>query len=512
MNNRHLYSLTTILLLVGVLFFLYKVFYLQFPLQPHQHALAWDIEVAVRIKPGDGPVKLYLQIPKVSEKHITIDEQFLSNGYGMSIRPELGNRVVVWSKRSANREQVLYFRSTVIRRAKATPIVPSGTPELVQVDFSAAELLAAQAINEQARHRSADNETFVVEVLKQLSSESKENLSDNVKALLGRKLDTLNKLEIVIKLLAMEKIPARIIHGYKLQERIRLAKPIHWLEVYNNKYWVPFTLTGNGPGVPDDYFPWWQGKQPLIQVEGAKLLDTHISVSLNEQHAVDAAIEQQKYMKALWYDYSLLGLPLETQNVYKILLTVPLGVFLLVILRNIIGIKTFGTFMPVLIAMAFRETQLMWGVILFSLVVGIGLLIRFYLESLKLLLVPRLAALLIVVIMVMALISIVSHKLGIHYGLSVALFPMVILTMTIERMTIVWEERGAKEALQQGIGSLIVASITYLAMNIESIRYLLFTFPELLLVLLAITLLLGRYSGYRLMELKRFKVLNKAAP
>jgi hypothetical protein len=37
----------------------------------------------------------------------------------------------------------------------------------------------------------------------------------------------------------------------------------------------------------------------------------------------------------------------------------------------------------------------------------------------------------------------------------------------------------------------------------------LFVFPELLLVVLAATLLLGRYSGYRLTELRRFRALSR---
>jgi len=36
---------------------------------------------------------------------------------------------------------------------------------------------------------------------------------------------------------------------------------------------------------------------------------------------------------------------------------------------------------------------------------------------------------------------------------------------------------------------------------------LMFAFPELLLVLLAIILLFGQYRGYRLLELSRFQVL-----
>jgi hypothetical protein len=179
------------------------------------------------------------------------------------------------------------------------------------------------------------------------------------------------------------------------------------------------------------------------------------------------------------------------------------------VMRNIVGIKTFGTFMPVLIALAFRETQLLAGIFLFVLVVGIGLSIRFYLDHLKLLLVPRLASVLIVVIMLMVFVSILGHKLGLERGLSIALFPMVILTMTIERMSIVWEERGAREALQQGFGSLLVASLAYLIMNTLVLQHLVFIFPELLLLVLAGSLLLGRYSGYRLSELRRFRVLGK---
>jgi hypothetical protein len=82
---------------------------------------------------------------------------------------------------------------------------------------------------------------------------------------------------------------------------------------------------------------------------------------------------------------------------------------------------------------------------------------------------------------------------------------MVILAMTIERMSLVWEELGPMEALQQGFGSLLVAVLGYLTMSSKFLGHLVFVFPELLLVVLAATLLLGRYTGYRLTELWRFR-------
>ena len=119
---------------------------------------------------------------------------------------------------------------------------------------------------------------------------------------------------------------------------------------------------------------------------------------------------------------------------------------------------------PVLIALAFRETELLKGILLFSMIVGLGLGFRFYLERLRLLLVPRLTTVLTVVVILMAGISVLSQKLELQPGLSIALFPMVILAMTIERMSIVWEEHGPADAIKQGIGSLIVAAGCYLLM------------------------------------------------
>ena len=49
---------------------------------------------------------------------------------------------------------------------------------------------------------------------------------------------------------------------------------------------------------------------------------------------------------------------------------------------------------------------------------------------------------------------------------------MIILTMTIERMCITWDERGASEAIKSGGGSLLAAVIAYAVMNFAALQYL----------------------------------------
>jgi len=178
-----------------------------------------------------------------------------------------------------------------------------------------------------------------------------------------------------------------------------------------------------------------------------------------------------------------------------------------VFMRTIIGLPCFGTFMPVLIALAFRETDLLWGIGLFCLIVGAGLLLRFYLNNLRLLLVARLASVLTLVVLIMLGISLLSNELGLVQGFSIALFPIVIMTMVIERMSITWDESGPLEAFTQGLGSLAIAVVSFLVMNNDHLQYLIFVFPELLLIVLALCLIMGSYTGYRLNELFRFRDL-----
>jgi hypothetical protein len=186
---------------------------------------------------------------------------------------------------------------------------------------------------------------------------------------------------------------------------------------------------------------------------------------------------------------------------------IPIGGLVIAFLRQVVGVPTFGTFMPVLIALSFRETGLLWGFILFGLVVAIGLYLRAYFDRLRLLVVPRLAAVLTIVVLLIAVLTVVTFKLGINAGLSITLFPMIILTMMIERMALMTEEFGPRETRKSLVGSFVAATLAYGAMHGQTMTHLLFVFPELLLIVLALTILLGRYNGYKLTEYMRFKKL-----
>lgn len=504
MSKRHLYVLVTMLCALSLGAFAYKTLILKFPLIAETQASLWDIEVHISFHAKNKPVKVSLFLPKNTRRYAIVDENFISHGFGLSTLKDNQNRQAIWSKRRAKGKQSLYYRGTVHRIEVTEPPADKSAPQSETSTLTGAKLEAAKAVLNEIVDRSADTSSLVSELTGRLRRPDRDQ---NLLLLLGKKSTAEKTLHVAAEILALARIPARIVHGVRLQSHSGQPQFVHWLQVFDGGLWKSYDPETGNPKLPDDYFTWWRGAEPVTELTGGSGLDMTVSIAPNQEEAIEAAMLQSQFAAPKFLEFSLFALPLDKQAVYRVLLMVPLGAFLLLILRNVIGIKTFGTFMPILIALAFRETQLLWGIILFSLVVALGLSMRFYLEHLKLLLVPRLAAILIIVVLLMAILSIISHKLGLERGLSVALFPMVILTMTIERMCIVWEERGAQESIQQGLGSLTVAVLTYVAMTLPHVEHLLFVFPELLLLLLAGTLLLGRYSGFRLLELRRFKAL-----
>lgn len=503
MNGRayRVWIIAILLTVGGLSMSYYKWRELGFPLEPQAETEVWTVEVTVSFEARPGPIKANLYIPGLTPGFAILEENFVSRGFGFTPNYVSGGRQVQWARRRARGLQTLYYRAVIYKdpaqtETDTTPPFPP-KPSLDEPFNTAMEVLIGDV-----GAKSADAESFTEELLKRLGQP---DVDQNVELLLGPAPSAVERSRTAQMLLAAARIPARTIRGIYLQDRQRSAEIVPWLEVHDGTRWIYFDPQTGNQGLPDNFLLWWTGDDQLLEVDGGGDVEIRFAVQRNVMSRIELAQRRADGKEAFLTQFSLFSLPIQTQAVYSVLLLIPIGAFVVVLLRNVIGLQTFGTFMPVLIALAFRETQLWWGALLFSTLVVLGLVFRFYLERLRLLLVPRLSAVLIIVVILMLVLSIISHRLGFESGLSVALFPMVILAMTIERMSVVWEERGAVDAIQQGLGSLLVAILSYAVMDLDIVKHVVFVFPETLLVVLAATLLLGRYTGYRLLELYRFR-------
>jgi len=501
--TRHLYTLIVLLMAVGMTIFLYRHFVMDVPLHDNEMVNTWTLEANLKfVADKNRPIKTTFNIPYQPSNFSILDEYFIAQNYGISTHLEGLNRQSVWTLRRGNGPQSLYYRA-ILKQHDNENNKTVKPPIFKKIHLQEPEYSAAQTIIKLARQTSADIQTFAEGTIRELHKKD-----GNARLLVGPYFNYQNIVDSAITILNQANIYATSVHGFRAKQQNH-AEFETWLAVYNQKDWIFINPQNGDAGLPNDFIIWEYGNEPLFTLFGGQKAQLSFNITPTPMNALNVAKTHGLLSQSQLMRFSLLELPVNTQETYKILLTVPVGAFIILLLRNFIGLQTFGTFMPVLIALAFRETHVIWGICLFNIIIFFGLMARFYLEKLRLLLVPRLSAILSIVILLMIGISILSQNLHLDSGLSIALFPMVILTMTIERMCIMWDERSPYAAIKSSFGSLFAATLCYWAMTMPQIQYLVFAFPELLLPILSLILWFGQYRGYRLLELIRFNALSK---
>ncbi|MGO2508033.1 MAG: inactive transglutaminase family protein [Vibrio hibernica] len=468
------------------------------PWTPGETRQVWDVEARVEFIASDGPVKVSLAAPHTQNGFTLVDESASSSGYGLSyINTDTGRRAE-WSIRHASGPQTIYYKTQFLVDPQArVSTVPPIDKDLIEPTFTGPQQAAATSILEQASARSSDNSTLTREIIKQFNDPDNQNAS-----LL---LDDFAKVDAISKLLATSNIYSKTVGVVEMEDGRRRQSIIPMIEVWDGEAWTLFNSETNVQGVTDNMLIWDESNVSLLDVIGGKQSKVYFSMLSHDVSPNNAT--KQKIVADNLLNFSIHSLPLEEQSMFKTIMLIPIGALIVVFLRVLIGLKTSGTFMPVLIAVAFVQTQLLPGIVGFLLIVGTGLVIRGYLSKLNLLLVSRISAVIITVILIISVFTIVAFNIGLTQGLTITFFPMIILSWTIERMSILWEEEGAKEVLMQGGGSLFTAVIIYLAMTNSYVQHFTFNFIGTQFIILACILALGNYTGYRLLELKRFKPL-----
>ncbi len=492
------------LILAGVGLMLYKVFALGFPLLPGDYREVWTVESKISFRPlrEQGPVEVELKLPTPVAGWQILDEHFASSGFGFTLQERKGERWATWSRQALEEPTTLYYKAQVYRLSR-DELQRTSVPKIDKPMLEADQRTAMDRLIANMRSRSSGPGAFTAQLIQALGEDS----SDPDAAFLLSVWDD-ERDPALLAVLARADVPAREIRGIRLEDGRRRQRMSSLIEIYNGRDWVVFDPATGQRGLPDNFFVWQRSGGNLLNVVGAQDSELEFALVSNSLPAKTVAVMDQRVERIALLDFSIYALPVEQQGVFKGLLGIPVAALVVVIMRLLVGLKTSGTFMPILIALAFVQTTLWVGLAMFLILVSAGLWIRSWLSHMNLLLVSRISAVVIVVIFLMAALAIASYKLGFDQVLTVTFFPTIILSWTIERMSILWEEEGPHEVLVQGGGSLLVAVLAYLAMSNHVVSHLTFNFPELMLSLLGIILLLGKYTGYRLSELYRFRALG----
>ena len=313
------------------------------------------------------------------------------------------------------------------------------------------------------------------------------------------------KSRLMVALCRNRGLPARLVGGLILQGREK--KTTHqWVEVWINGKWVTFCpLNGHFAQKPANYLAFYRGDHGFFKHNR----DLRFDYSFRLETTLvprDRHFAGHRFLDitSIWRLLEKSGISLATLG---ILLVIPIGALVTILFRNVVGVQTFGTFLPALIAYAFQGTGLVWGLIIFSAIILGGAGLDALVSRLKLLHTPRLTFLMVFV--VAALLSFGVYGI-LHGNASLAkslFFPLAVHTITIERFFVIAQERGPAKSFAILGWTMLVVGFCYMVMSSLVLQMAVVFFPESYLLILASSLYLGRWKGLRVAELFRFRKL-----
>ena len=195
---------------------------------------------------------------------------------------------------------------------------------------------------------------------------------------------------------------------------------------------------------------------------------------------------------------AIYGVPSQT---IVILLLFPLVACLIAAARYFVGIRGFGIFTPAMLSVAFMATGITHGITLFVIILAVASLARIAMKGLKIHYLARMSLLLWFIC------------LGVFvtfFFFRVSLFPILILILLAENFIEVQIGKSLQEATRITIETLILALGS---LGILSWRWLakeVILHPETIVLGTAIlNIIIGRFTGLRLLEYRRFRRLLK---
>lgn len=184
----------------------------------------------------------------------------------------------------------------------------------------------------------------------------------------------------------------------------------------------------------------------------------------------------------------------------NLLMVLPLGAFLVVLARSFIGLKAFGLFTPMLIALAFLQIGPVMGPVVLCSSVLVGMMVTPTLLKLRMTRVGFLGVLIsLIVLVLVALLMVLDTEL------QVDAFPVIVCALCVERWWKQWGKDGAKPAAKMAFNTFILAVVIEFVMVSDLAMALIEWSPLLMPATTAIAIaILGRYRGLRLTEIGRF--------
>ncbi len=203
-----------------------------------------------------------------------------------------------------------------------------------------------------------------------------------------------------------------------------------------------------------------------------------------------------------------LGLPAET---IVLTLMIPVLATLLAFTKNVVGLPSLDMLVVIAFSIALLASSLLTGLLLLAVILLASMSARITLRRVRIMQLPKVSLSMMIVAVSVLFALFISAVTGLVAVESISIVPVLLLIILSERIVRLQFESSPKEVWFIVAVSLGVGVIGYYLLLSQTVRSALLNYPELILLLIPINMVIGRYFGLRLTEYMRFGTFIEAA-
>lgn len=242
------------------------------------------------------------------------------------------------------------------------------------------------------------------------------------------------------------------------------------------------------------------------------LLETETSaefLNILEQRAIQVELVNDKLHFKIWNTISYFvnimierGVP---SNTISLILMLPIIVTIVAFMKQVVGFTSLGVYIPSILALSFIALDLRYGLPILLIILIFGMLTRTILKRYRLLYIPRMAIVLVIVSLTILFILFLGSYFNIAQIVGIAVFPMLIMSTLVEKFVTLQSDKGFKSALIIILETIFIAVVCYFIVEWTFLKILVLGHPELILLFLLANIIMGRWTGLRVIEYIRFR-------
>lgn len=192
-----------------------------------------------------------------------------------------------------------------------------------------------------------------------------------------------------------------------------------------------------------------------------------------------------------------------------LILLLPMLATIIAFIRHVIGLPSIGMLVPVALSITLLSTGITAGLILLGTIIFASTVARILLKKVRIMQLPKMAFSMFIVSIFLFLTLTVSAMAGILVVKQLSIFPVLLLILLSEQIIAVQQERSAQEMAIISMVTFAIGILGFLILSSIHLRNTILLYPEFILILIPLNIVIGRYFGLRLMEYFRFSSIMR---